>query len=74
MSQRRFFGTDGIRGVAGTAPMTAAFALALGSATAEHLWARLGERPSWSSAATRADPDRCWSPPSPPASPPAAPT
>jgi phosphoglucosamine mutase len=45
MSPRRFFGTDGIRGVAGTAPMTAAFALALGSATAEHLWARLGERP-----------------------------
>jgi phosphoglucosamine mutase len=45
MSPRRFFGTDGIRGVAGTAPMTAAFALALGSATAEHLRARLGERP-----------------------------
>jgi phosphoglucosamine mutase len=45
MSQRRFFGTDGIRGVAGSAPMTAAFALALGSATAEHLRARLGERP-----------------------------
>jgi len=46
MSLRRFFGTDGIRGVAGTSPMTAAFALALGSATAEHLWARLGERPT----------------------------
>jgi len=46
MSLRRFFGTDGIRGVAGTTPMTAAFALALGSATAEHLWARRGERPT----------------------------
>jgi phosphoglucosamine mutase len=45
MSLRRFFGTDGIRGVAGTTPMTAAFALSLGSATAEHLWARRGERP-----------------------------
>jgi phosphoglucosamine mutase len=45
MSPRRFFGTDGIRGVAGASPMTAAFALALGSATAEHLRARLGERP-----------------------------
>ena len=34
---RRFFGTDGVRGVAGTEPMTAAFALRLGVAAAESL-------------------------------------
>src|SRR5690554_4659037 len=37
MSDRRYFGTDGIRGVAGENPMTAAFALRLGVATAETL-------------------------------------
>jgi len=45
MNARRYFGTDGIRGVAGHAPMTAAFALALGGAIAEHLWAKNRERP-----------------------------
>ena len=35
MSQRRYFGTDGVRGVAGEHPMTATFALHLGVATAE---------------------------------------
>ncbi len=35
MVNRRYFGTDGIRGVAGEHPMTAAFALRLGVATAE---------------------------------------
>ncbi|HET8985427.1 MAG TPA: phosphoglucosamine mutase [Trueperaceae bacterium] len=37
MSSRRFFGTDGVRGVAGQDPMTATFALELGVATAELL-------------------------------------
>ena len=37
MSTRRYFGTDGIRGVAGENPMTAAFALKLGVAAAETL-------------------------------------
>ncbi|MFO7544476.1 MAG: phosphoglucosamine mutase [Trueperaceae bacterium] len=37
MSQRSYFGTDGIRGVAGEHPMTAPFALRLGAATAENL-------------------------------------
>jgi len=37
MSSRRFFGTDGVRGVAGQDPMTATFALELGVATAEML-------------------------------------
>lgn len=37
MSTRRYFGTDGIRGVAGENPMTAAFALRLGVAAAETL-------------------------------------
>ena len=46
MSARRYFGTDGIRGVAGAAPMTADFALALGFATADHLWDRVGGRPT----------------------------
>ena len=34
---RRYFGTDGIRGVAGTAPMTAEFAFLVGVAAAEAL-------------------------------------
>lgn len=37
MAQRSYFGTDGIRGVAGEHPMTASFALRLGAATAENL-------------------------------------
>lgn len=37
MTMRRYFGTDGIRGVAGASPMTAAFALRLGVAAAENL-------------------------------------
>ncbi|HZW27358.1 MAG TPA: phosphoglucosamine mutase [Trueperaceae bacterium] len=37
MSERRYFGTDGVRGVAGRHPMTASFALGLGVATAELL-------------------------------------
>lgn len=46
MSARRYFGTDGIRGVAGANPMTATFALGLGAATAEHLHERNGGRPT----------------------------
>lgn len=46
MSARRYFGTDGIRGVAGANPMTATFALALGAATADHLYERTGGRPT----------------------------
>jgi phosphoglucosamine mutase len=45
MSNRQLFGTDGVRGVAGRAPMTATFALALGVATAEHLRERGTDRP-----------------------------
>ncbi len=45
MSARRYFGTDGIRGVAGANPMTATFALDLGAATADHLYERHGSRP-----------------------------
>lgn len=37
MSDRRYFGTDGVRGIAGQHPMTATFALRLGVATAEIL-------------------------------------
>jgi phosphoglucosamine mutase len=37
MSSRRYFGTDGIRGVAGIEPMTAAFAFRVGVAAAETL-------------------------------------
>ncbi len=37
MSDRRYFGTDGVRGIAGHHPMTATFALKLGVATAEAL-------------------------------------
>ena len=36
MSERRLFGTDGIRGVANQHPMTAEMALSLGRAVAEH--------------------------------------
>ncbi|MFO8148710.1 MAG: phosphoglucosamine mutase [Trueperaceae bacterium] len=46
MSARRYFGTDGIRGVAGANPMTATFALELGAATADHLHQRNGSRPT----------------------------
>ena len=46
MAARRYFGTDGIRGVAGADPMTATFALALGAATADHLRERSGGRPT----------------------------
>src|SRR5690606_27813220 len=35
MAIRRYFGTDGVRGVAGESPMTVGFALRLGVATAE---------------------------------------
>ena len=52
-STRRYFGTDGVRGVAGTEPMTATFALRLGVAAAESLKASGVARPSWSSAPTR---------------------
>lgn len=43
---RRYFGTDGVRGLAGEAPMTAAFALRLGAASAEHLRGQGVERPT----------------------------
>jgi phosphoglucosamine mutase len=46
MSERRYFGTDGVRGVAGRHPMTASFALGLGVATAELLKASGTPRPS----------------------------
>ncbi len=46
MATRRYFGTDGIRGVAGTTPMTASFALDLGAATADLLRQRIGGRPT----------------------------
>lgn len=42
---RHYFGTDGVRGVAGTPPMTAAFAFRLGSAAAEALRRRGGTAP-----------------------------
>ncbi|MEJ2666335.1 MAG: phosphoglucosamine mutase [Deinococcales bacterium] len=45
MTQRRYFGTDGVRGVAGEPPMTAAFAFRLGVAAAEGLRRRGTERP-----------------------------
>ena len=44
-STRRYFGTDGVRGVAGTEPMTATFALRLGVAAAESLKASGVARP-----------------------------
>ena len=43
---RRYFGTDGVRGVAGTDPMTATFALRLGVAAAESLKALGVARPT----------------------------
>lgn len=45
MSTLQYFGTDGVRGLAGTHPMTASFALALGTATAELLRRRTGRAP-----------------------------
>ncbi len=45
MSDRRYFGTDGVRGVAGQHPMTAHFALQLGIATAELLKRTAAGRP-----------------------------
>lgn len=45
MSDRRYFGTDGVRGIAGHHPMTATFALKLGVATAEILRRGGTERP-----------------------------
>jgi phosphoglucosamine mutase len=45
MAIRRYFGTDGIRGVAGEAPMTAAFALNLGVAAAETMRRSAGQHP-----------------------------
>ena len=46
MSARRYFGTDGVRGVAGRHPMTAGFALSLGVATAELLKSTGKTRPA----------------------------
>ena len=45
MTKRRFFGTDGVRGVAGEHPMTATFAFRLGVAAAETLKREGFERP-----------------------------
>ncbi|GGJ19191.1 phosphoglucosamine mutase [Deinococcus roseus] len=45
MSERKFFGTDGVRGVAGKSPLTAGWVLELGQAAAEVL-KRNFERPS----------------------------
>jgi len=45
MAERRYFGTDGVRGVAGEHPMTGAFAFRLGVAAAEGLRRRGRERP-----------------------------
>jgi phosphoglucosamine mutase len=45
MATRRYFGTDGIRGVAGEHPMTATFAYRLGVAAAETLKRAGHERP-----------------------------
>ncbi len=46
VNERRYFGTDGVRGRAGESPMTAAFALRLGVATAETLRAQGAQRPT----------------------------
>ncbi len=46
MNERRYFGTDGVRGRAGELPMTVSFALRLGAATSELLHARGIERPT----------------------------
>ncbi len=45
MADRRYFGTDGIRGIAGEHPMTGAFAFRLGVAAAEGLRRRGASRP-----------------------------
>ena len=45
-STRRYFGTDGVRGVAGTDPMTVTFALRLGVAAAESLKASGTPKPT----------------------------
>ncbi len=45
MATRRYFGTDGVRGVAGTHPMTATFALSLGMAVAETVHPTGGGQP-----------------------------
>ena len=45
MADRQYFGTDGIRGVAGEHPMTGAFAFRLGVAAAEGLRRRGASRP-----------------------------
>lgn len=45
MSGRSYFGTDGVRGVAGTFPITALFALQLGTAVGEMLRTGADERP-----------------------------
>lgn len=45
MADRRYFGTDGIRGVAGESPMTGEFAFRLGVAAAEGLRRRGAARP-----------------------------
>ena len=47
MSSRRYFGTDGIRGVAGTEPMTAAFAFRVGVAAAEILCRHGSSQPTF---------------------------
>ncbi len=46
VNERRYFGTDGVRGCAGELPMTAPFALRLGAATTEQLRALGTARPS----------------------------
>jgi phosphoglucosamine mutase len=46
VKRRQYFGTDGVRGRAGEPPMTAAFALRLGSATAEQLRSEGVARPT----------------------------
>jgi phosphoglucosamine mutase len=45
MSQRRYFGTDGIRGTVGQAPITPDFMLRLGHAVG-HVLRRATERPT----------------------------
>lgn len=45
MAMRRYFGTDGVRGVAGMHPMTATFALRLGMAVAETVHPTGGGQP-----------------------------
>lgn len=45
MAERRYFGTDGIRGVAGEEPLTAEFAFRVGAATAARIAADAADRP-----------------------------